>query len=105
MKIIYNNILPFNGFEAINLFGIIFARKGMRLSVTAIQHERIHTEQMKELLYVFFYLLYFLEWIFKLFNYGLNSYNNISFEREAYANQSDSIYLQNRKRFAFLKYL
>lgn len=27
MKVIYNNIIPFRGFTAINLFGFIFARK------------------------------------------------------------------------------
>lgn len=53
MKIIYNNIIPFPGFAAINLFGVIFARKECRpLSETTINHEAIHTEQMKDLLYV-----------------------------------------------------
>lgn len=27
MNVIYNNILPFKGFQAMNLFGIILARK------------------------------------------------------------------------------
>ena len=27
MKIIYNNVIPFKGFTAINLFGILFARR------------------------------------------------------------------------------
>lgn len=29
MKIIYNNIISFPGFAAINLFGVIFARKSI----------------------------------------------------------------------------
>lgn len=29
MKIIYNTFIPFKGFAAINLFGIIFARKSV----------------------------------------------------------------------------
>lgn len=105
IKIIYNNILPFKGFTAINLFGYIFVRKGVHVTCTTIAHERIHTAQMKELLYVFFYICYVLEWILKLFKYRLNSYYNISFEREARANQDELLYLRHRKRFAFLKYL
>ena len=105
IKIIYNNLIPFKGFLAINLFGYVFARKGEHLTHTSILHERIHTAQMKELLYVPFYLFYFLEWILKLFKYGLKSYYNISFEREAFINEDDSSYLHHRERFAFLKYL
>lgn len=30
MKIIYNDIIPFKGYKAINLFGIVFARKSGR---------------------------------------------------------------------------
>jgi hypothetical protein len=82
MKIIYNNILPFSGFTAINIFGIIFAREEHKpLSGQTINHEKIHTAQMREMLYVFFYLFYGLEWVFKLFFYGKDSYRNISFER------------------------
>nr|DAE36180.1 MAG TPA: hypothetical protein [Bacteriophage sp.] len=37
MKIIYNDIIPFPGFAAINLFGVIFARKKYRpLSETTV---------------------------------------------------------------------
>jgi hypothetical protein len=71
MKTIYNNIIPFPGFAAINLFGVIFARKKYRpLSETTVNHEAIHTEQMKELLYVGFYLCYLVEWIVRLFMKG-----------------------------------
>ena len=42
MKIIYNNYIPFNGFKAINLFGIVFARR--KLSQKDIKHELIHTQ-------------------------------------------------------------
>lgn len=62
MKIIYNKIIPFKGFKAINLFGFLFTRKRNLLDVD-INHEAIHTEQMKELLYIGFYILYFAEWL------------------------------------------
>lgn len=64
MKIIYNKIIPFKGFLAINLFGFLFARK--KLTEVDINHEKIHTEQMKELLYIPFYILYILEYIIRL---------------------------------------
>ena len=68
MRIIYNDIIPFKGFTAVNLFGVVFARKSERpLSATTLNHEAIHTEQMKELLYVGFYICYLVEWLVRLF--------------------------------------
>ena len=85
MKVIYNNIIPFRGFSAINLFGLIFARKECEpLSKQTLNHEAIHTAQMRELLYIGFYLWYVVEWLVKLFIYGKEAYRNVSFEREAY---------------------
>lgn len=82
MKIIYNNVIPFKGFAAINLFGVIFARKECRpLSKEAMNHEAIHTEQMKDLLYIGFYLCYVVEWLVRLFMKG-NAYCNLSFEKK-----------------------
>lgn len=104
MKIIYNNIIPFKGFKCINLFGVLFARKDAVISVLTLNHERIHTAQMKEMLYVGFYVWYFVEWLIRLLGKG-NAYRNISFEREAFDNDEDLTYLASRKRFAWLKYL
>lgn len=104
MKIIYNNILPFPGFKAINLFGVLFVRKGCTMNEADLNHEAIHTVQMKEMLYVFFYLWYSIEWIVRLFRKG-NAYRSISFEREAYSNQSWLVYTQVRRLFSWLDYL
>ena len=50
MKIIYSTLLPVKGFRAINLFGIVFARKDQpKLDEHIINHESIHTRQMPEL--------------------------------------------------------
>ena len=50
MKIIYNNIIPFKGFKAVNICGILFVRKGTgSMTWVDYKHERIHTEQMKEM--------------------------------------------------------
>jgi len=106
MKVIYNNIIPFRGFTAINLFGFIFARKECEpLSKQTLNHEAIHTEQMKELLYVGFYLWYVIEWLIKLFIYGTEAYRNISFEREANAGEDDETYLENSGYFEWIKFI
>jgi len=105
MNVIYNNIIPVKGFAAINLFGVFFVRNGVVVSDRMLNHERIHTAQMREMLYVGFYLFYVVEWLIRLFKYGKESYRNISFEREAYANEGNLNYLKNRKSFAWLKYI
>lgn len=105
MKIIYNNIIPFKGFAAINLFGILFVRKGVRVTERMINHETIHTAQIREMLYIFFYLWYITEWFVKLFFYGLKAYRNISFEREAYKNDNDRNYLSERKHYSWIRWL
>ena len=100
MKIIYNNVIPFKGFAAMNLFGVIFARKSAKpLPERTLNHEAIHTAQMKELLWVGFYLYYLAEWVVRLFMKG-NAYRNISFEKEAYAHQGAKRYLTTRRHFA-----
>lgn len=104
MKIIRNSIIPFKGFKAINLFGLVFVRKDSNFTPLNENHERIHIAQMQEMIYVFFYLWYLIEWILRLFMKG-NAYNNISFEKEAYENQSDFTYVSNRKHFSWIKYL
>lgn len=109
MKIVRNNIIPFKGFAAINLFGVLFIRRSAPVSQRMINHESIHTAQMRELFYIGFYLWYVLEWIVRIFQYGVTkkAYYNISFEREAYGNEYDADYLIKciRKRYEFLKYL
>lgn len=101
MKVIYNRVIPFKGFLAINLFGIVFVRKGAgKMSERLLMHEAIHTAQMKELGYLFFYLLYALEWIVRLCKGSKAPYRSLSFEREAYDNDSNKDYLLHRKYFA-----
>lgn len=104
MKIIYNNIIPFPGYKAINLFGLLFVRKGAVMSEKDINHESIHTAQMKEMLYIFFYIWYIIEWVIRLFKKG-NAYRNISFEQEAYSNENNLEYLKDRKHYAWFKYI
>ena len=104
MKIVRTSILPFRGFSAINLLGILFVHHGVYLSNELINHERIHTAQQREMLFLFFYIAYLIEWLMRLPMRG-NAYRNISFEREAYANQCNLQYLEMRRPYAWRYYL
>ncbi len=107
MRLIRNKYIPFPGYKAINLFGVLFVKSNAKIDEVTINHEAIHTAQIKELLYVFFYLWYVIEWMIRLIRYrdSYKAYRNISFEREAYANDNNFTYLETRKRFAFVKYM
>lgn len=117
MKVIINSIIPCKGFTAINLFGVVFVRKKIRsqhnISIydweKMFNHELIHTAQMKELLYLPFYILYGIEWLIRLGMYRntKEAYRNVSFEREAYDKQAYFNYIicDERKPYAFLKYI
>ncbi len=104
MKIVRTSILPFKGYNAINLLGVLFVHHGVYLSDELMNHERIHSAQQRELLFVFFYLSYLVEWLVRLPMRG-NAYRNISFEREAYANQRDLNYLRRRQPYAWRHYM
>ncbi|CCZ10496.1 hypothetical protein [uncultured Culturomica sp.] len=105
MRVIENKYLPPAGYGAIMLFGVIFVRTGVKLSPRTIRHEEIHKRQMIEMLVLFFYLWYGIEWLIRLIQYRnrKEAYRNISFEREAYAN--DELTPYDRTVFAWTKYL
>ena len=74
---------------------------------TTINHEKIHIEQQKELLVVFFYILYVYYWL-KGKAAGLSNeaaYMLIPFEKEAYDNQYDMEYLNQRKKSSWKNYI
>ena len=104
VKIVRTSILPFRGFSAVNLLGVLFVHHGVYISNELMNHERIHTAQQREMLFVFFYLAYFMEWLARLPMRG-NAYRNISFEREAYANQRNLDYLHSRPHYAWRRYM
>ena len=75
------------------------------MSESDINHEMIHTAQMKEIGYVLFYVWYLVEWLIKLVKLGDSNkaYRAISFEREAYGNEKNLIYTITREKFAWRK--
>ena len=107
MKVVKNRFIPPIGFSYVNLFGVLFTRRDRLISSVELNHEQIHTEQMKEMLYVFFYLWYLIEWFVRLIMLrdSHKAYRSISFEQEAYSNQENLTYLEGRKRYRWLSYL
>lgn len=125
-----NRFIPFSGFKACNLFGVIFLRKGAKLDEIAMNHEKIHSRQIAEVMLaslpvailvaiftniwlaglfvlVSYYLWYGIEWLvhfIRLKDPHL-AYRRISFEREAYHNQTDPEYLESRFWFKFIQFL
>ena len=107
MIIARNRVIPFKGYKCVNICGIVFARNGTDIDDNTVNHEAIHTKQIYELLVIFFYLWYVVEWLIRLVCTlsWKKAYRNIGFEQEAKANGSDPDYIENRKHFAWLKYI
>ena len=89
---------------AITLFPFIIARREM--SENLLRHETIHIVQQKELLVVFFYMLYVWDYIKGYIKYRdkETAYYQIRFEQEAYDKERVESYLEVRSRYAWLSY-
>ena len=85
---------------------IILKNDDLKDDTVLINHEKIHLKQQQELLIVFFYILYISEWLVRTLFYldSYKAYQNISFEREAYDNERNLDYPDDRKAFGFLRY-
>ena len=107
MIIVWQSLLKNTKISAITLFPVILLRKPESLhDKTLINHEKIHLRQQLELLIIFFYLWYVIEyyfWYLRLRDSFL-AYKYISFEREAFAMEDDHDYLKTRKLWSFWKY-
>jgi len=70
-------------------------------------HERIHLRQQLELLIVPFYIWYLTEYVIRLMQYKNKhkAYRNISFEREAFQQEANLLYLKKRSFWSFLRYV
>ena len=92
--------------EGMAIFPFVLSKTGTPGKVL-IHHETIHLRQQLELGLLPFYIWYLLEYLVRLVQYKKHhqAYLNISFEREAYANEHDFEYLENRKFWGFLSYL
>ena len=108
MFLIVTKYLIPKGYRGLAFFPFVFVKQRLdKQNSVFVNHERIHLRQQLELLIFPFFFLFFLEfclrWIqFKNFDLA---YRNISFEREAYANEKDLDYLKRRTFWGFLKFL
>ncbi len=86
---------------------IILKSDALKDDTILINHEKIHLKQQLELLVVPFYLIYITEWLLRsLYHFDFyKGYQNISFEREAYYNEHNLQYPEQRTVFSFIKYL
>lgn len=132
IKTVVNKFLPFKGFVAMTVWPFIFIRKDKELKFVdkVKRHEYIHVYQQIECLLVgvvlaflmlitgcewwsliplgLFFELYAIEWIIKgLINFGNSrkAYRSISFEREAFENQENPDWLDDRPKFYWIKYV
>ena len=119
MRIIVNDYIPFKGFAAMTIGPFIFTRDIRKITPVVINHESIHWEQEKELLIVFFYILYALFYLVELIRCLFDSargthadgrhrsiwkraYYMIPFEQEAYDNEENKEYIEHRKHYAWI---
>lgn len=107
MILISKHLVP-KGYLGLTIFPFIVLKDtALRSSKILINHEKIHLRQQLELLIIPFFMLYGLEFLYRLVqhkNWG-TAYRNISFEREAYTNEKDLNYLKSRSFLKFLMYV
>lgn len=108
MFFVINKYLIPKGFRGLTAYPFVFLKYRVdKQNPVFINHERIHLRQQIELLILPFFVWYFLEYIVRLLLYRNKNraYRSISFEREAYGNETDLEYLKKRRFFSFCKYL
>ena len=98
--------VPFLWVTGIALYPFVLI-KNKKPSKSLLFHEKIHLKQQLEMLIIPFYIWYLTEFLIYYLKYqnGYIAYMNISFEKEAYANDANYDYLLNRSFWAFLKYI
>jgi hypothetical protein len=108
MILIASKYLVPKGYIGITLFPFIIVReRRLMRHALLLNHERVHLRQQAELLILPFYIWYAAEFLIRLIAYKnkKKAYRNISFEREAYANEGNPDYLKHRPFWQFLKYI
>lgn len=104
MKFVINKYLVPKGFIAWAIYPFVIFRDSKYMSSRKRNHESIHIVQQKELWVIPFYLIYAFSYIQNLIRKDLAPYKNIVFEREAYANERNIMYLKQRDKHAWKKY-
>ncbi len=100
-------ILTFGFANGICLYPFVLIGKDIDVNHRLLNHERIHLRQQLETLILPFYLLYLLEFLYRMIQYRdfVVAYRNISFEREAYYFEAHVDYLEHRKPYAWMQFV
>lgn len=98
--------IPKLGPDGMALFPFILVRQPNPGPIL-VNHERIHLRQQAEMGVLPFYLWYLTEYVIRRIQYRdhYEAYRNISFEREAFANETNLTYLRTRRWWTFLGYV
>lgn len=85
---------------------VLVKNHSLKSNNVLINHEHIHLRQQIELFIIFFYMLYFSEFLMRLllFRNVNKAYKTISFEKEAYDNEGNLGYLKSRPFWNFINY-
>ena len=77
------------------------------MSATLRNHEHIHFRQQIWMAFVFQWLAYLLWWVvlYAYFRDGVKAYRRNPFELEAYDNQGNMNYINERKRYGWTSYI
>jgi hypothetical protein len=108
MILIVSKYLIPKGYHGLTIFPFIIIKNDKRKGFEVlINHEKIHIRQQLELLVLPFFIWYGIEFLMRLIQFKdkNEAYRNISFEREAYANEKDPNYLKRRSFYKFFRYL
>ncbi|MFH6935838.1 hypothetical protein [Flavobacterium sp. FlaQc-30] len=108
MFLIVSKYLIPKGYRGMAVFPFVLMKYDFdKTNGVFVNHEKIHLRQQLELLIIPFFIWYFFEFLFRLIQYKNKdlAYRNISFEREAYSNETNLNYLKNRSFFRFLNYI
>lgn len=108
MIVLVNPNLIRKGFLGITLWPfVILKERRLKMDEVFMNHERIHLRQQAEMLIVFFYVWYGIEFLLKWMRFKNKkaAYYAISFEREAYKNEKDLNYIKKRPFWGFISYL
>ncbi len=101
-------VFTMNFARAITIFPfILLSDQRLKEDKILVNHEMIHIRQQLELLVLPFYLWYLIEFFIRYLKTGsrFQAYVNISFEKEAYANENNLNYNNGKKFWSFLKYI
>ncbi|MCH4821891.1 hypothetical protein ML462_01795 [Gramella lutea] len=108
MILIVNKRLFSGRFKGISLWPfVILENDELKKDAVFVNHEKIHLKQQLEMLVLFFYIWYAIEFFIRYLDCrdSMLAYRNISFEREAYRRELDLAYLKKRPFWAFLKFI